>query len=777
MSNYVKQLKDENRRLIALLEQHQINWQAPVDKDVESVEAPVSVVLSTEEKVTLFRKRFLGRNDVFPIRWQNAQGDRSGYSPACDNEWRAGVCEKPRIKCGDCEHRQLTRLTDETIYEHLAGKIVLGVYPLLTNNTCHFLAVDFDKFSWREDVQGFISACRDLKIPVATEISRSGNGAHVWIFFDSAISARMARQLGTALISHTCAITHQLDLSSYDRLFPNQDTLPNGGFGNLIALPLQKEARDRGCTVFVNDRLEVISDQWEFLSTLKRMQSHTIESIVQQISIDHHPLDVSFVDEQEHKEPWNRSLSLTELISGELPKAVDIVSSDRVYIEKAGVPQSLLNRLIRIAAFQNPEFYKAQAMRFSVWDKPRVIACADNYPNHIALPRGCLEPLQALLKTNNIKAVIRDERYVGKQFKTSFKGTLRLDQQVALDAVLDHDIGVLCARTAFGKTVTAAALIAHRQVNTLVLVHRSELQSQWIEQLNVFLELQSGDLGRVGGGKRKITGVIDVALVQSLSRQGKVDPVVEDYGQVIVDECHHVGAVSFEAIMKRVKAKYVVGLTATPIRRDGQQPIIFMQCGPIRHTVKHPVATELRMQVRALYRDQAIAVVDDAGIQEVFRKLIEDEARTEAIAASALQAYGQGKNVLVLTERTEHLKSLQAAMSTEMVFVLHGRISKKQRRETMVKLRALDPAQPRILLATGKLIGEGFDHSALDTLILAMPVSWKGTLQQYVGRLHRSHEGKHSVTVFDIVDRGHPALIRMWEKRQKGYRAMGYVID
>lgn len=543
-------------------------------------------------------------------------------------------------------------------------------------------------------------------------------------------------------------------------------------------MPLQKQSRERGFTEFVDDNLEAISDQWAFLSTLQRMPSHAIESIVQQISVNQHPLDVSFIDEDEQKEPWNRSLALSETLSGQMPKAIEIVNSDRLYIEKSGVPQSLLNRLIRLAAFQNPEFYKAQAMRFSVWDKPQVIACADNFPNHIALPRGCLEPLQSLLETNNIQANLRDERFVEIPINTSFKGNLRPEQQEALDAVMDHDTGVLCARTAFGKTVTAAAMIAHRQVNTLVLVHRSELQSQWIEQLSVFLELQSGDLGRIGGGKRKATGIIDVALVQSLSRKGSVDPIVAQYGQVIIDECHHVGAVSFEAIMKNVKARYVVGLTATPIRRDGQQPIIFMQCGPIRHTVSQATAEALMMmQVKPQYRDQALTVGDDAGIQDVFRDLIEDEKRTESIAACALDAYAQGRNVLVLTERTEHLESLFTAMSMQSVFVLHGGLSKKQRRETMAELTSLDPALPRILLATGKLIGEGFDHSALDTLILAMPVSWKGTLQQYVGRLHRTHAGKHSVTVIDIVDRGHPALVRMWEKRQKGYRAMGYVID
>lgn len=461
-----------------------------------------------------------------------------------------------------------------------------------------------------------------------------------------------------------------------------------------------------------------------------------------------------------------------------MPEALTVTLANLVYFEKAQLPQPLANRLIRLAAFQNPEFYKAQAMRMSVWDKPRVIGCAENYPNHIALPRGCLDAAQDLLRDNGIRCDLRDERFTGEALDVTFSGTLRLDQEAAVAAMLHHDAGVLCAPTAFGKTVTAAAMIARRGVNTLVLVHRTELLKQWQERLQSFLGAGKGTVGTIGGGKARPSGKLDIAVMQSLSRQGEVNPLVENYGHVIVDECHHVGAVSFDAILKRVKAKYVLGLTATPIRRDGQQPIIFMQCGPIRYTAAKPASAPHDLEVMPCSHHSRIDLPEEAGIQEVFRHLANDPDRTAAIAAAIGHAASEGRKVLVLTERTAHLEALLAALAGTMPppFVLHGRVSKKQRATLISALDALPPDAPRVLLATGKLVGEGFDHPPLDTLVLAMPVSWKGTLQQYAGRLHREHATKTDVRIIDFVDTGHPALLRMWDKRQRGYRAMGYRI-
>jgi superfamily II DNA or RNA helicase len=393
------------------------------------------------------------------------------------------------------------------------------------------------------------------------------------------------------------------------------------------------------------------------------------------------------------------------------------------------------------------------------------------------LPRGCLDAALSLLHDNSITSEIIDERFAGAACDVAFQGKLRPDQEAAVSELLLHDCGVFCAPTAFGKTVTAAAAIARRKVNALVLVHRTELLKQWQERLQLFLQ-SSNDIGVIGGGKHKPGGEIDIAVMQSISRHGEVDPLVKNYGQIIVDECHHIGAVSFDAILKEANARYVLGLTATPVRRDGLHPIIFMHCGPIRHTAARPKESPHNLEVVSRTRFTLGNLPSDARIQDVFREIAMDQERTSAIAGEARNAFERGRKVLVLTERTDHLDDIASALVSLKLLplVLHGRLSKKKRTTLISELNALPPDVPRILLATGKLVGEGFDHPPLDTLVLAMPVSWKGTLQQYAGRLHREHAGKIDVRIIDFVDSGYPALLRMWDKRQQGYKAMGYRI-
>ncbi|MBN2792366.1 MAG: DEAD/DEAH box helicase family protein [Desulfuromonadales bacterium] len=772
-------LEEENARLKKMLTQHGIAWEYPTTTEsapASTEPTHVPTHFSTDDKIALFRRLFRGREDVYPQRWESAKGT-SGYSPACGNEWQTGVCDKRRVKCADCPHRQLMPVTDRVVYNHLAGQQTIGVYPLLTDDSCYFLAADFDEADWREDSNAFMHSCRELGIPAALEISRSGNGAHIWIFFDEPVPAREARQLGAALISYACDRTRQLSLASYDRLFPNQDIMPKGGFGNLIALPLQKQPRELGRSVFVDDHLQPYPDQWAFLASIRPMSRRDLEDAILRASGGRHPLDVAFATEEEDSKPWQRPSPVPARIAGPLPESLTLVLANQIFIAKADLPQPLANRLIRLAAFQNPEFYKAQAMRLPVWNKPRIIGCAENYPQHIGLPRGCLDAVFDLLQENDIRPEPHDERLAGRKVTAKVTGILRRDQKAAVREMLKHEVGVLCAPTAFGKTVTAAALIARRKVSTLVLVHRTELLRQWQERLNGFLEIPKGGLGAIGGGKKKPSGKIDIAVMQSLSRREDLGELLDQYGQIIIDECHHLSAFSFEAILKQAKAKYVVGLTATPIRRDGHQPIIFMQCGPIRHSAARPetAPTQLEVWPKVL---PAPEIPPDSPIQDVFRIIVGDSTRNRRIAEDVLNAYKEGRKVLVLTERTEHLPLLREALGEEVenCFILHGRLSKKQRTAVFSELDALEESAPRVLLATGRLIGEGFDHPPLDTLVLAMPISWRGTLQQYAGRLHREHADKQDVRIYDYAETDQPQLARMWEKRQRGYRAMGYRI-
>jgi len=427
----VARLRAENDRLIALLESHGIDWHASQPATLKLRE-PEPSRLSTAEKVALFRRLFRGRTDVYPIRWEAKTSGKSGYSPACANEWRTGVCEKPRIKCGDCSNRLLIPLSDVVIHDHLAGEHTVGVYPLLEDDSCYFLAVDFDDAEWREDALAFLKSSDELGVPVALEISRSGNGAHAWVFFAARVSARDARRLGTAIISLSCSRTRQLKLGSYDRLFPNQDTMPKGGFGNLIALPLQKGPREQGFSVFVDADLRPYSDQWAFLASIQPMGAHDIEPTILRATGGVHPLDVTFINDEDLATPWKRENASARKLAGPMPKSLTVTLANLVYFEKAQLPQALANRLIRLAAFQNPEFYKAQAMRMSVWDKPRVIGCAESYPQHIALPRGCLDAAMSLLRENGIAWDLRDERFSGQPVDVSFVGSLRLDQEAAV---------------------------------------------------------------------------------------------------------------------------------------------------------------------------------------------------------------------------------------------------------------------------------------------------------------------------------------------------------
>ncbi len=776
----IEQLRAENKRLRMLLQEHGIvdpivSVQQPASDDIRELS---NNVLTTEEKIALFRKLFHGREDLYPVRWESKNG-KSGYSPACSNEWKSGVCGKPKVKCGACTNRVFLSLTDRVIYRHLRGEITIGLYPLLQTEQCHFLAIDFDKESWREDVQSMMVTCRYFQVPATIEISRSGNGAHLWIFFSHAIPAFEVRKLGAALISYTCSHSRQLELASYDRMFPNQERLPKGGFGNLIALPLQKGPRDLGRSIFVDDQLQPYADQWAHLSALERLDEVGVATSIEQLSQGHHVLDVAYIEEEEQgATPWKRRKNtLSHQVGGALPKQVVVTLANQIYFEKGGLTQPLTNRLIRLAAFQNPEYYKAQQMRFSVWDKPRIIGCAENFPNHIALPRGCLDDVKQLLQENGIDLQIADERNQGRSIKCVFNGRLREEQQKAVTAITRYDTGVLCAPTAFGKTVTAAAIIAERKVSTLVVVNRTDLLQQWIEQLQLFLSCEGNVLGRLGGGKRNLSLRVDVAVIQSLVRKGEVNEVVEQYGQVIVDECHHISSVSFELLMKQAKARYVLGLTATPERRDGHHPVIFMQSGPIRHRAKKPETAPRILQV-VPHAIMATSMVESDKIQEIFQYLVDDQERNRRIAEDAIAAYQQGRKVLLLTERTGHLESLWQLLDgrVENLFMLHGRLSKKKRGAVKEVLQALSENEPRLLLATGRLIGEGFDHPPLDTLVLAMPVSWKGTLQQYAGRLHRDHIAKRDIVIHDYLDTSSPQLMKMWERRQRGYRLMKYQV-
>lgn len=747
------------------------------------------------EKIALFRSLFRGREDVFPRRWENSKSGKSGYSPACANEWEYGLCEKKkrpgsgrRVTCGECANRAFLPVTDDAIAGHLQGEHIMGVYPMLPDETCWFLAADFDEKSWRDDVASFVETCGKYGVPIAIERSRSGNGAHAWVFFDAPVMTAAARKLGCFLITETMARRHQLSMESYDRLFPNQDTMPKGGFGNLIALPLQRAARDVGNSVFIDTEFNPQPDQWEYLAGIKRLSTASVLSLADEADRRGQVIGVRMSEEDDENElmPWNRPPSGRPrkiALHEPLPPIVHATLSQRLFINKKGLPSPILNQLKRLAAFQNPEFYKKQRMRLSTALTPRVITCAEEYPEHIALPRGCQNEAEELLRAHGSKLIIEDKRSEGAALDVQFQGKLDPLQAQAMPAILAHDMGVLVAPPGTGKTVMGIYAIAARKRSTLILVHRKPLLDQWISQLKVFLGIEPKAIGQIGAGKWKPNGLLDVAMVQSLVRKGEVKDCVAGYGQVIEDEVHHAPAFSFERVMAEVKARYVVGLTATPHRRDGHHPIIQMQFGPVRFAVD-PKSRAARRPYdhRLIVREtgfSAAGLPEGAGIQEIYGALAADPHRNYLILNDVMGALQEKRSPIILTERRDHLEHFANRLRgvTRNLVVLHGGMKPKERRDVFAKLAEIPDSEERVLVATGRYIGEGFDDARLDTLFLALPVSWKGTLVQYTGRLHRLHPGKTEIRIYDYVDKAVPVLLKMFKKRLRGYRAIGYSPD
>lgn len=750
---------------------------------------------SAEAKIALFRSLFRGRDDVYPRRFESRRSGRSGYQPACANEWARGLCDKKLVKCGECPNRRFLAITDTVIRWHLTGRddagrdFVMGLYPMFLDETCLLLAVDFDKESWQEDARAYLETCERLQVPAVLERSRSGNGGHVWLFFAEPVPAELMRKLASHLLTESMERRPDIGFDSYDRFIPSQDTLPRGGLGNLIALPLQKGPRQNGNSLFLDHDFVPYEDQWAFLAAVQKIARDKAEEIVHRAEAKGRIVGVRRAPVNEEDEaPWLAppSRRRQEPPLTDLPAELELVLGDQIYIPREGLSPGLRNRLLRLAAFQNPEFYKDQAMRLPTYSKPRIIACAEEYPHHIGLPRGCLNEVTDLLAELGVRPTVRDERFAGSVLPVVFQGELRPEQLTAAKAMAAHDTGVLSATTAFGKTVIAAWLIARRSVNTLVLVHRRQLLEQWVERLSTFLGIATDAIGRIGGGGKNVTGNLDVAVIQSLVRKGEVNDLVGNYGHLVVDECHHLSARSFELAARRARARFVTGLSATVIRKDGHHPIIFMQCGPVRHRVeprKEALARPFSHTVHvrpSSFRSSAEAE-QDARVQlhALYRELMADEARNGLICEDIMDSVRQGRSPLVLTERTDHLALLEQRLAGVIrhLIVLRGGMGKKKLQAALAQLAAVPENEERAVLATGRFIGEGFDDARLDTLFLALPVSWKGIIAQYAGRLHRLHDRKREVRIYDYSDLDVPMLARMFERRCRGYEAIGYTVQ
>lgn len=796
-------LRQENEVLKSLLYAHGIEYKPKHVEEKVVAYSPItlpSVKLSIEERVAIFHSLFKGREDVFARRWFSKTTGKSGYQPVCINEWRRGVCDKKKYKCADCPNRHFAPLTYQDLYRHLEGKDenccdVVGLYAIMPDNNCTFLCTDFDdkscKYGYKNDVLAFVGVCKEWNIPYAIERSRSGNGAHLWIFFEEPIPAFKARRLGNAILTEAMRHNGRMSFNSYDRFFPNQDRMPEGGFGNLVALPLQGQARKRRNSVFVDDDFLAYKDQWAFLYNINKVKDTEVDMLLNL----HVCEELGALTTSSESKPWVTPIP-QDISKGDFYSEIGITKADNIYIPLKAVSAKVLNHLKRIASFKNPEFYSKQALRLSTYSTPRIISCFDITDDYLAMPRGCEDAILSFLNENGVKYNIVDETNHGTPISVSFQGKEREEQLAAINALLMHSNGVLHATTAFGKTVTAAAIIARKKVNTLILVHSKALLAQWHERLTEFLSIdyveppvpkkrgrhkKFSPIGCLDSTDNSLHGIVDIALIQSCLDGDSVKPVVENYGMVIVDECHHVSSITFENVLKGVKAHTIYGLTATPIRKDGHQPIIFMQCGPIRFSADAKSQITKQSFERYLiprFTSYRSITDDKQSITTLYQLLSEDEIRNTLIVEDVCKAVEAGRTPIILTNRTAHVTILAEKLRGKVknVVTLTGTGSTKEKRETLQYLQAISLEEPLVIVATGKYVGEGFDYPRLDTLFLALPISWKGLVAQYAGRLHRENEGKKDVRIYDYIDIHEPVCDNMYRKRLKGYASIGYKI-
>ena len=798
----LRELEDRRSRLLA--EQAELSRPTAPTLPFDSIAAsssatlladPASRPLTPDQKIALFLSLFACRTDVYPRRWENPKTARAGYSPACRNEWVRSVCEKPRVKCTDCPHQAFPPLDTNAVRDHLTGRHTIGTYAIRADDTCIFLAADFDGPGWRDDLTAYLRAAAKLSLTVAAERSRSGNGGHAWLFFAEPVPAALARRLGTFILAHAAVLHPALRLETYDRFFPNQDTLPSGGFGNLIALPLQKPARDHGNSVFLDNALNPFPDQWAHLASLPRLNRDELDSALALATPPPTPRSPHTSDDPEPA-PFQLQSdeSALDLLPASItrdlyPHPVAALRTAQLAIPLANLPARLIAALKRLATFANPVFHEKQRLRFPTYDTPRFLFAGELHPDRLVLPRGVIADATQLLRRAGGRLHLTDQRPPATPFAAAFHGTLTTPQQAAVNALLAHDEGVLVAPPGAGKTVMACALLARRGVKTLILVHRTSLLEQWRERLAAFLGLAPREIHRLGGAKRTAQAPVALGMLQTVARSPHPEALLAPYAHVIIDECHHVPAVGFEAVLKACPARFILGLTATPRRKDGLQKLLHLQCGPVRHHFASAPAAAAHQRLLLVRTCAPDLPPPDAPIHQLWTALVTSRARNEQIAADIAACLREGRAIAVLSDRRQHLENLQShtarllaeppqahpAQPPPILHRIDGSTARHERTAILADLATrADTAQSFVLFATASLLGEGFDLPRLDTLFLTTPVSFSGRVVQYSGRLHRAHPGKTDVRIYDYYEPAHRLSAHMHRKRLTTLHALGY---
>jgi superfamily II DNA or RNA helicase len=768
MESELRALRAENARLRGLLglddRSHRpptTPWRATLFANAESPTRPTITVdrhSPVDQKIALFRSLFVGRDDVYAVRWDNQRTGKHGWVPAVLGGW--AKARRP--------DREYLPYTDNVVETHLAGDIHAGLYPLQRGDSCRLLACDFDGQGWILDSLAYLDAAHATGVPAALERSRSGDGGHVWVFFDGDVPAMSARRIGVHLLREAMTVRAEIDLASYDRLFPAQDFMPKGSFGNLIALPLQGVSRKSGTTVFLDPTsLEPFEDQWAYLSAIEPLSAQSAIELAGALGEL-----AAGPDASTYRRPANGSTNPTP------PPTIAARAEAMLAVDRIGVPPAMLAALKHLASLHNPEFYEKERLRFSTWNTRRFIRCYRETLDRLLLPRGLREKAARTVADAGSELVITDGYGHPPGLSVELLANLTPEQTIAEEAVGKQELGMLVAPPGSGKTVVGCAVIARHQVPTLVIVDRKPLMEQWRDRLVSHLTLTPKQIGQLGGGRSRATGVVDVAMVQSLARRDDLTELTAGYGLVIVDECHHVPAVTFERAVREIAVRRWLGLTATPYRRDGLQSMMAMHCGPIRHTMATASGALVQTLELIVHETDHETAEEGQHIQTTFRGLVEDSQRTVAICEDIARATQAGRNCLVLTRWTEHLEAISqslVAMGIETL-VLHGQMGKKARAAVIDRLAPPLEDGGLVLAATSSLLGEGFDCPPLDTLFLAFPIKFKGSVVQCVGRVLRPTETKNRVEVHDYVDVRIPVLARMHDERRRAYASLGFAV-
>ena len=819
LQSRIQALEDENRLLKERLDEAGVSYADIVSGDAEGVVelydpdqgARIKKFDVTDKIASDFFMMFCrGRKDLYDLRYTNPKTGKNGYYTQCFNRWDRGchIQKKDGVRCKDCELRAYKPVTLPLIKAHMNGtdpngNDVVAIYPMLENNLCQLLVFDFDNHAkgaeqedyantddrWKEEINALRRICKNLDVDAVVERSRSGRGAHLWIFFKEMVPARLARKFGFALLEKGAESVNLKSFKYYDRMIPTQDALPEGGLGNVIALPLQGMALKSGNSAFVDENWNAYEDQLKVLAGTRRLTRQEIEDY---LSLWY---STGFTSEDNGTDaPWDKN---SEIEAGSVKGVVRIVLADRIYIDSSGMSNKTKRQLRRMATFSNKQYFQNQAMDMPNYDESRFIYLGSDEGKYIVLPRGLREDILKKFDNAGIRYKIEDKRTQGRELNISFKGELRESQIPAVETMLNNETGILHAATAFGKTVVCCDMIARRGISTLILVDRADLMNQWIKRLDEFLDIdeelpeyqtktgrtrkRKSLIGNLQGAHDTLTGIVDVAMIRSLKKKDGFHPMLKEYAQVYFDECHHAASESAIEVLQEINAKYVYGVTATPKRGDGKEKINEFLLGPIRYrftakdraeeqNIDHLVYPRFTRTVKPHHLSKT-PYGNDA--YELIRN---NDVRDEQIIRDVADCVQAGRTPVVLTKYVDHAKKLSERLKTyaDRLILLTGANGTKVRRAQVKELNEVDDSDSLILVGTGSLLGEGFDFPRLDTLFMATPVSGENVVEQYVGRLNRDYDGKENVIVYDYVDSHIPKFDKMYAARLKAYKKIGY---